>query len=164
MARNTGKRPHEKLLEIMNVGTRLTPAEIDAHVGNGNYASKHVWFLGKLGFGFEVERQGRTVVAYTMTAEPANATEIRNPVAKTPKAKAPKVAKTPKVKAPVAPRVKAAATKVAKQKKAKSADLDAERMLQELNMNNACEVGGGSYSIDSDWDSMDGIDVANFLK
>ena len=164
MARNTGKRPHEKLLEIMNVGTRLTPVEIDAHVGNGNYASKHVWFLGKLGFTFDVERQGRTVIAYTMTGEPANAAEIRNPAPKVSKAKA-KVAKAPKAaKAPVAPRVKAAAVKVAKTKKAKSADADAERMLQELNMNNACEVGGGSYSIDSDWDSMDGIDVANFLK
>jgi hypothetical protein len=164
MARNTGKRPHEKLLEIMNVGTRLTPVEIDAHVGNGNYASKHVWFLGKLGFGFDVERQGRTVIAYTMTAEPANASDIRNPAVKAPKAKVAKAPKAKVAKAPAVARVKAAAVKVAKNKKAKSADDEAERMLQELNMNNACEVGGGSYSIDSDWDSMDGIDVANFLK
>ena len=173
MARNAGKRPHEKLLEIMNVGTRLTPAEIDAHVGNGNYASKHVWFLGKLGFTFDIEREGRTVVAYTMTDEPANAAEIRNPPAKVKAVKAPKTPKAKTAKAPAAPKLKvrqskqtpSAPTKKAARNVLKDrADKQAEALLAELGMKDAGEVQGGSYSVDPDWDSMDGIDVANFLK
>jgi hypothetical protein len=178
MARNSGKRPHEKLLEIMNVGTRLTPAEIDAHVGNGNYSSKHVWFLGKLGFAFDVEREGRTVVAYTMTDEPANAAEIRNPMPKAYAVKAPKAAKVKTVKRLAAETVEKTERKVRQSKQTPSAptkkaarnvlkdraDKQAEALLAELGMKDAGEVQGGSYSVDPDWDSMDGIDVANFLK
>jgi hypothetical protein len=173
--RNTGKRPHEKLLEIMNVGTTLTPAEINAHVGNGDYASKHVWFLGKLGFTFDIVKDGRTVTSYTMTAEPANAAEIRNPAPKAAKVKAPKVAKAPKAKA--AKTVKVAAPKTEKTTKTKvrvskqtpikkaardilkdKADAQADALLAELGMRNGGEVRGGSYSVDPDWDALDGID------
>lgn len=191
MARNTGKRPHEKLLEIMKVGDTLTPAQIDAHVGNGNYASKHVWFLGKLGFTFDIVKDGRSVVSYKMTGEPANADEIRNPA---PKVKAVKAPKEKKEKAPKVAKVKATADakektvkRMAKETEKKAApkvrlskqtpvkkaareilkdaaDKQADALLAELGMKNAGEVRGGSYSVDPDWDSMDGIDVANFLK
>lgn len=171
MARTSGKRPHEKLLEIMNVGDTLTPSEIDKHVGNGNYASKHIWFLGKLGFTFDIKKEGRSVLSYTMIAEPANAADIRNCVtaakpAKAAKAKTVKVAK-PKATKPVKVRqskqtapVAKAARNVLKDK----ADKQADALLAELGMKNAGEYAGGTYSVDPDWDSMDGIDVANFLK
>lgn len=171
MARTSGKRPHEKLLEIMNVGDTLTPSEIDKHVGNGNYASKHIWFLGKLGFTFDIKKEGRSVLSYTMIAEPANAADIRNcdtaaKPAKAAKAKTVKVAK-PKATKPVKVRqskqtapVAKAARNVLKDK----ADKQADALLAELGMKNAGEYAGGTYSVDPDWDSMDGIDVANFLK
>lgn len=166
MARNSGKRPHEKLLEIMNVGDTLTPSEIDAHVGNGNYASKHIWFLGKLGFVFDIKKEGRSVLSYTMISEPDNAADIRNPVAAVKPAKAAKTA-APKAAKPVKARqskqtapVAKAARNVLKDK----ADKQADALLAELGMKNAGEYAGGTYSVDPDWDSMDGIDVANFLK
>ena len=181
MARNSGKRPHEKLLEIMNVGDTLTPSEIDAHVGNGNYASKHVWFLGKLGFKFDIVKDGRSVVSYTMTDEPANAAELRNPAPKAVKAKAVKAPKEKKEKAPKVEKTKAAepkaerkvrmskqtpapVTKAARKILKDKADAQADALIAELGMKNAGEYAGGTYSVDPDWDSMDGIDVANFLK
>lgn len=170
MARNSGKRPHEKLLEIMNVGDTLTPSEIDKHVGNGNYASKHIWFLGKLGFVFDIKKEGRSVLSYTMISEPDNAADIRNCVsdakpakvakAKTVKVAKPKAAKPVKAKVSKQTPVKKAARSVLKDKAEKQADA----LLAELGMKNAGEYAGGTYSVDPDWDSMDGIDVANFLK
>ena len=173
MARKSGKRPHEMVLDIMNVGTTLTPSEIDKHVGNGNYASKHIWFLGKLGFKFDIKKDGRSVISYTMTDEPDNVAEIRaggsaaKPAksVKSPKVKVAKVAKPKQVKVrvskqtPEAP-VKKAARNVLKDR----ADAEADRLLAEIGMKNGGEYAGGTYSVDPDWDSMDGIDVANFLK
>lgn len=170
MARNSDKRPHEKLLEIMNVGDTLTPSEIDKHVGNGNYASKHIWFLGKLGFVFDIKKEGRSVLSYTMISEPDNAADIRNCVtaakpakaakAKTVKVVKPKAARPAKAKVSKQTPVKKAARSVLKDK----ADKQADALLAELGMKNAGEYAGGTYSVDPDWDSMDGIDVANFLK
>lgn len=174
MARNSGKRPHEKLLEIMNVGDTLTPSEIDKHVGNGNYASKHIWFLGKLGFTFDIKKEGRSVLSYTMIAEPANAADIRNCVTAAKPAKPAKAAAKPKAvkvaKPKAAKPVKAKVSKQTPVKKAArsvlkdKADKQADALLAELGMKNAGEYAGGTYSVDPDWDSMDGIDVANFLK
>lgn len=162
MSRNSGKRPHEKLLEIMNVGDTLTPSEIDKHVGTGNYASKHVWFLGKLGFKFDIKKEGRSVLSYTMIAEPANAADIRNCVTAVKPAKPAKPAKVAKVKAKVSKQtpVAKAARKILKNK----ADKQADSLLAELNKKNAGEYAGGTFSVDPDWDSMDGIDVANFIR
>lgn len=161
MSRNAGKRPHELLLQIMQVGTTLTPTEIDKHVGNGPYASKHIWFLGKLGFKFDIVKQGRTVVSYTMLSEPANAASIRNPVVatkavkiakvKAPKAKTVSVARTRAVPASV----KAAASKFMKQREVKNIN-------DVLEAPNAGSIG--SFSVDPDWDSMEGIDPANFVR
>lgn len=177
MARNSGKRPHEKLLEIMNVGDTLTPSEIDKHVGNGNYASKHIWFLGKLGFTFDIKKEGRSVLSYTMIAEPDNAADIRNCVTASKPAKVAK-AKTAKTKT-VKRMAKETAAKTVKVRQSKQtapvakaarnvlkdkADKQADALLAELGMKNAGEYSGGTYSVDPDWDSMDGIDVANFLK
>jgi hypothetical protein len=54
--------------------------------------------------------------------------------------------------------------KAARQVLKDRADAEADRLLAEIGMKNAGEYAGGTYSVDPDWDSMDGIDVANFLK
>lgn len=126
----TRKRPHELTLEILKVGTTLTPAEIDQHVNLrtkdgklGEYAGKHVWFLKKLGFTIDTLKDGRTVQSYTMTGEPDNAEQIRAG-APAKQARVPKAQKTPK--APKAPKEKVAkvvapkAPKVTKVKAAKA--------------------------------------------
>lgn len=153
MSRNAGKRPHELLLQIMQVGTTLAPTEIDKHVGNGPYASKHIWFLGKLGFKFDIVKQGRTVVSYTLLSEPANAASIRNPVVAT------KVVKTKAT--PVAKKVaKSAPTKVAiTAAKTKTKKVKVDAVTKQFGTSG--EVS--SYGVDADWDSMEGVDVRSLV-
>ena len=159
------------------VGKAVTPSEINDHVGRGDYAAKYISFLrGRHGFEFSVQKDGRTVVSYTLVSEPDNAADVRAmatgsgnvKAAKATKPKAAKAAK-PKASKPVKVRqskqtasapVKKAARNVLKER----ADKEADALLAEIGMKNAGEYGGGTYSVDPDWDSMDGIDVANFLK
>ena len=77
-----------------------------------------------------------------------------------PKAKASKPVKARQSKQTASAPVKKAARQVLKDR----ADAEADRLLAEIGMKNAGEYAGGTYSVDPDWDSMDGIDVANFLK
>lgn len=159
------------------IGKAVTPSEINAHVGRGDYAAKYISFLrGRHGFEFSVQKDGRTVLSYTLISEPDNAADVRamatgSGSVKAAKATKPKAAKTTKPKAskPVKARqskqtasapVKKAARNVLKER----ADKEADALLAEIGMKNAGEYAGGTYSVDPDWDSMDGIDVANFLK
>jgi hypothetical protein len=80
--------------------------------------------------------------------------------AKVAKTKASKPVKVRQSKQTASAPVKKAARQVLKD----AADKQADALLAELNMKNAGEYAGGTYSVDPDWDSMDGIDVANFLK
>ena len=159
-------------LQLFEVGKAVTPKEINKHVARGDYAAKYISFLkNRHGFEFSTQKDGREVVSYTLVAEPANAADVRAmatavapvKVKAAPKAKAPKAAKAVKVrqsKQTPSGSVKKAARQVLKD----HADAEADRLLAEIGMKNGGEVAGGSYSIDPDWDSMDGIDVANFLK
>lgn len=167
-------------LQLFEIGKAVTPSDINAHVGRGDYAAKYISFLrGRHGFDFTVQKDGRTVVSYTLISEPDNAAEVRAradatavkadkvfKAAATKIKKTSKVAKPKQVKARVskqtpAPKtVKKAARNVLKDR----ADKEAEALLRELGMKDAGEYAGGTYSVDPDWDSMDGIDVANFLK
>lgn len=83
-----------KVLQVIRLGVPVTPTTINTHVGDGDYASKHVWYLRKLGFEFTIQKDKRKVVSYTLIAEPANAESIRNTVhgaaRKAAKASAPK--------------------------------------------------------------------------
>jgi hypothetical protein len=58
----------------------------------------------------------------------------------------------------------APAAKAARNVLQERADREADAILAQLGMKDAGEISHGSYSVDPDWDSMDGIDVANFLK
>lgn len=162
-------------LEFLKQKGSATPAEINAHVGKGNYAAKYVCYLKLYGYEIETVKDGRTVTEYKFISDGDSATRNFKWVApadrgkvKTPKVKAAKVAK-PKASKPVKVRqskqtpsapVKKAARNALKDR----ADAEADRLLAEIGMKNAGEYAGGTYSVDPDWDSMDGIDVANFLK
>lgn len=158
-------------LQLFTVGKSVSPTEINTHVGRGDYAAKYISFLrNRHGFEFTVQKDGRTVVSYTMVSEPSNAAEVRakaDPavadVAKRAKAvftKAAKASKPVKAKLSKQTPVAKAARNVLKER----ADKQADALLAELGMKNAGEIHSGSYSVDPDWDSMDGIDVGNFLK
>ncbi len=77
MAADSKKRPGERVLELFpEIGCRVTPSEISAHIGD-RYYSKHICQLRGRGFEFDVMRDGITVIAYTLVSEPPNAAEIR---------------------------------------------------------------------------------------
>lgn len=152
------------------IGKAVAPSAINKHVGRGDYAAKYISFLrNRHGFEFSVQKDGREVVSYTLTAEPKNAADVRAMATASSAAKTAKPAKAPKVKAAAKP-VKAKLSKQTPVAKAarnvlkEKADAQADALLRDLGMKNAGEYAGGTYSVDPDWDSMDGIDVANFLK
>lgn len=165
-----------KVLQVIRVNEPVTPSAINAHVGDGDYASKHVWYLRKLGFEFTIQKDKRKVVSYTLISEPANAEQIRTTVhgaarkaakaASAPKApKAPKVAK----KTAPAPAKKVAAKKsVADIKAANLAKLKAvgqkfksEKITDADILNDAPKAT--SFAIDDNWDSIDGLDLSKII-
>ena len=154
-------------LAVMPVGKAVTPAEIEASVNNGPYAAKYISFLRRLGFEISVQKDGRNVVSYTIVSEPEDAASHR--ALKPPKAKsspAPKVKTAKAVKVVAASKPKKA--KVVKQKAA-AAKPKREKSIMDANYDEVEKTFGssgaiGNYSVDPDWDSMDGIDVENFLK
>jgi hypothetical protein len=171
-----------KVLQVIKMGKAITPSEINAHVGDGDYASKHVWYLGKLGFQFSIQKDGRKVSSYTLIAEPDNAEAIRNTVHGAAKAKAPKASKAPK--APAARKVKA---KVVKTKvmtdtdkaaikaknlqtlKAVAAKRKAAPKKKVREFDDVTEQFGTSgevatsFNVDRDWDSVEGLDLSKLL-
>jgi hypothetical protein len=166
-------------LQLFKIGEPVSPTAINKHVGRGDYAAKYISFLkNRHGFDFTVQKDGRTVLTYTLVSEPANAAEVRGradvvskdvqelsanlrkaglePI----KPKSKKAVKVRQSKQTASAPVKKAARNVLKD----AADKQADALLAEIGMKNAGEYAGGTYSVDPDWDSMDGIDVANFLK
>lgn len=167
---------HFVALDLLKSKGSATPAEIEKHVGKGKYAAKYVCYLKLEGYEIETIKNGRTVVEYKFISDGDSATRNykwvppaeRNGTA-APKQKKAKAAAKQKVSKPVKVRqskqtasatVKKAARNILKEK----ADAQADALLREIGMKNAGEYAGGTYSVDPDWDSMDGIDVANFLK
>ena len=85
---SNGIRPEIRALAVLQMGKTVTPAQINDHVGTGDYAAKYVSFLNtRYGFTITANKDGRKVVSYTMIAEPANAAELRSATPKAPKAK-----------------------------------------------------------------------------
>ena len=167
---------HDRALAFLKEKGSATPAQIEKHVGQGAYASKYVCYLKLRGYEIETVKTGRTVTEYKFISDGDSATRdyqwvppAQRGANATPKQKKAKVAKAPKASKPIKVRqskqtpsapVKKAARNVLKER----ADAEADRLLAEIGMKNAGEYAGGTYSVDPDWDSMDGIDVANFLK
>jgi hypothetical protein len=177
---------HFVALEFLKSKGTATPDEINAHVGKGNYASKYICYLKLEGYEIETIKTGRIVTEYRYVSDGDSATReykwvppaqrgqnkaatsnMKNArIKRDAEAVFEKAAKPKQVKArvskqtPVPKSVKKAARNVLKDR----ADAEADRLLAELGMKDAGEYAGGTYSVDPDWDSMDGIDVANFLK
>lgn len=166
---------HFVALAFLKSKGSATPDEINAHVGRGNYAAKYVCYLKLEGYEIETVKSGRTVTEYKFISDGDSATRNYQwvPPAKRGQAAAPKAAKPKTAKAAKSKAEKPVKVKVSKQTPVKKAarsvlkdkaDKQADALLAELGMRNAGEYAGGTYSVDPDWDSMDGIDVANFLK
>mgnify|MGYP003339459261 FL=1 len=177
---SNGIRPEIRALAVLQLGKTVTPDEINSHVGTGEYAAKYVSFLNtRYGFTITANKDGRKVVSYTMIAEPANAADLRAQTpkaAKAPKAAAPKVAKAPKVVAPKAAKAPAKSAKsvadikaanLAKLKEVAANRTKAAKKVREFDdvteqFGNNGEIAT-SYSIDRDWDSIDGVDLSKLI-
>jgi hypothetical protein len=147
-----GKRPEFVALELFERQITVTPADVDHYVGTTGYASKYVCFLKRDGYQFETNKDGRTVVSYVYKG--MTKTGVKKAATAAPKASKKAPEKKPKV-------AKVIAKKAAPVKKPKfSAE---EKMLRELDMLPEKDFSSSSFSIDSEWDSADGLDVATLL-
>lgn len=165
-----------QVLQIMPMSVPVTPTQINDHIGKGNYASKHVLYLKILGYDFDTNKDGRSVVSYTLTKVPDNHQVLINNASgkgtKTKVAKAPKVAKTPVVVAstPKATKVKAPKKVAAKKSVAdiKAANLSKLKAVGQRFKAEQVQVlteapASTSFSIDNDWDSVEGLDLKNLI-
>lgn len=162
-----GIRPEIRALAVMHLGVPVTPAEINAHVGTGDYAAKYVSFLNtRYGFTITAQKDGRKVVSYTVEAEPANVADLRNAQ---PKAKAPKEPKVAKPKA--AKKVKPAPVQKAKAAKkggsaanlAKLKEVAAKRNKPKDEVEETFGTTGEIGAVDGGWDSIDGLDLSKLI-
>lgn len=77
-AASNGVRPEFRALAVIKLGVPVTPQTINDFVGTGDYAAKYVSMLRNKGFVFTSNKDGRTVLTYTLTAEPADVDTYRN--------------------------------------------------------------------------------------
>lgn len=181
---SNGIRPEIRALAVLQLGKTVTPAQINDHVGTGDYAAKYVSFLNtRYGFKITANKDGRKVVSYTVISEPANAADLRATQPKLPKtktvlAKAKKVSKAlgltmaeakeirDEVKAEKAAEIKAKnlATLKAVAAKRKSAPKKKVREFDDVTeqFGTSGEVGT-SFNVDRDWDSVEGLDLSKLL-
>ena len=95
VAASNGVRPEIRALAVLQLGKTVTPAQINDHVGTGDYAAKYVSFLNtRYGFKITPNKDGRKVVSYTVISEPDNAADLRGMQPKAPKTKAVKAPKS----------------------------------------------------------------------
>jgi hypothetical protein len=179
---SNGIRPEIRALAVLQLGKTVTPAQINDHVGTGDYAAKYVSFLNtRYGFKITANKDGRKVVSYTVISEPDNASTLRATqpkAAKAKTAKAPKVSKAlgltlaeakeirDEVKAEKAAEIKAKnlATLKAVAAKRKAAPKKKVREFDDVTetFGTSGEVGT-SFNVDRDWDSIEGQDLSKLL-
>ena len=158
---------------VMAKGKLVTPTQIDAAAGTGNYASKYVGLMRKFyGFTITETKDGRTVVSYCVTGEPENLAELTAFEGVRDRSKKPAKAVQPAPKpAPIKlaiteekRRIKAAEAKPKAKPKAKKVKdkpvFDAGRDMVENTFGSTGEVAS-SYSIDPDWDAWTPADEAS---
>lgn len=157
---------HDRALAFLKKKGSATPAQIEKHVGAGPYAAKYICYLKLRGYEIETIKTGKTVEKYRFVSDGDSATRNYKWVPPAQRGqtntKPKRVSKT--VETVVHAAIKTKKTKAARKVLKDSADVQADALLVELGMKNAGEYAGGTYAVDSDWDSMDDVDVANFLK
>lgn len=191
VAASNGIKPYIRSLAVIKLNEPVTPAQINDCVGTGDYASKYVSKLRKDGFEFTIQRDGRNIVSYMLISEPSCAATYR---AMKPKQKAVKseakpakkqvadaaAAKNFKLK-PAAPKKKAAKSektvediKAANLEKMKSVTAKLKKVAAkkkktvvvddvEKTFGSTGEVGN-SFAVDGGWDSMENVNVRDFLR
>ena len=157
---STRKCQYRTALELFpKIGSKATPTQIDKHVGGtGSYYSKRICYLRIWGFEFDVEKEGRKIVSYTLIKEPANAATYRTGVSEKAKVKAKTKVKT-KV---VAPKVEAKKDDVKSKNLAKIKAVAEKRKEEKVAVVETLVTAPvpTSFSVDPDWDSVDEVNIA----
>jgi hypothetical protein len=160
--------PHEKALELLKSKGKATPKEIEAYVGLGPYASKYICYLKLRGYEIETVKNGRSVAEYKFISDGDSATRDYKWVPPAKRGTAAVKAAKVKVAKAAAPVKKASGKKVAVKAAAVKAPKKEKPIMDKITDPVEREFGSsgnvGNFSVDNDWDSMDGIDVNNFLK
>ena len=187
VAASNGIRPEIRALAVLQLGKTVTPAEINAHVGTGDYAAKYVSFLNtRYGFKITPNKDGRKVVSYTVISEPDNAADLRGMQPKAPKTKAVKAPKSiakvlnltkaetkeireelaaekaAEIKAKNLETMKKVAAKFKKAKAPKKVKVPRESDYVRETFGTSGEIAT-SFNVDRDWDSVEGLDLSKLL-
>lgn len=184
---SNGIRPEIRALAVIQLNKPVTPKQINDCVGTGDYAAKYISFLNtRYGFTITAQKDGRTVVSYTCIAEPLNVAELR--AAKPKETKRDKLAEQVKREGKTYAKLKAKgelfSQKAAKAKQAatpeeikaknletmKKVTAKAKKVKQKSKRFDFVEKELGStgeiatsFTIDGDWDSMQGVDVKSLI-
>ena len=142
-----GVRAEFAVLELFEKNATLTPDEINDFMKNGNYAAKYICYLRIAGYDFDVNRDGRRVVSYTLKGK--TPTKSKKAATTAPTASKPRQEKKAKPVKTVAKKTKMPVE---------------EKMLQDLGMLSEREFSASSFSVDPDWDSTDTLDIQNILR
>jgi len=147
VATSNGIKPEIRALAVILLNKPVTPSEINECVGTGNYAAKYITFLRRLGFVFESNKDGRSIVSYTLVKEPDNAKDLRSTKTK-------KTVEKVKAKPPVEKK-KVVKTK-ANKAKAKVETKKVPKVEKKTNVvpNIFVSPSNSSFAIDRDWDNF----------
>jgi hypothetical protein len=177
VAASNGIRPEIRALAVLKLNKTVTPKEINDYVGTGDYAAKYVSFLNtRYGFTITAQKDGRRVVSYTCIAEPANVAELRGAKPKTGKPTKqvadPVAAKQNKLKPATPEQIKAA--NLAKMKavtaKQNGKKIVAKAAAKKIKVDPVEQALGStgevatSFTVDAGWDSMENVNVKDFLR
>jgi hypothetical protein len=175
VAVSNGIKPYIRALAVIKLNKPVSPKEINDCVGTGDYASKYISKLRKDGFEFTIERDGRTIITYTLISEPNCAEAYRAMKPKEKGVKSAKVAKatnpskkaksdksgvktSEQIKAANLAKMKKVSAKLAAKKKKTKKIID----YVERELGSTGEIAT-SFNIDPAWDSMDGVDVKSLV-
>lgn len=184
VAASNGIRPEIRALAVIKLNKPVTPQEINDCVGTGDYAAKYISFLrNRYGFTFTVQKDGRTVLSYTCVGEPANVADLRSqkpkvkgakPVVKASKPSKPakrqtadpvaakqnklRPASDEQIKAANLAKMKAVSAKLAKKKSKAKKVVD----VVETELGSTGEISN-SYTVDTGWDSTEGLDIKRLV-
>ena len=181
---SNGIRPEYRALAVIQLNKPVTPTEINDCVGTGDYAAKYISFLRRDGFVFDTTKDGRRIVSYTLIAEPVNAAYFRGLQPKRDKlveqvkregktyevlkakgelfsqkaAKAKQEKTAEEIKAANLATMKKVSAKIAK--KVAAAKPKKRKVIDyvEKELGSTGEIAT-SFTIDGDWDSMEGVNV-----
>jgi hypothetical protein len=184
---SNGIRPEIRALAVIQLNKPVTPKQINDCVGTGDYAAKYISFLNtRYGFTIEAQKDGRTVVAYVCIAEPVNVAALRSTKPKETKVDklveqvkregktyaklkakgelfSQKAAKAKQAATPEEIKAKNLATMQKVTAKAKKVKQKSKRFdYVEKVLGSTGEVAT-SFNIDSDFDSVEGIDIKSLI-